>query len=341
MEQINKRSKDKVIQFYRGIGCLSIIIYHFLYRYGEIYDLPNYVVNSLSSLGAIGVALFLIITGYFVVSTKNISLLDQLKKKIISLYPPYFIAITLAFLVSLLGYLGEDRVVGFKDYLLNVILVNGFISRPYVDGAHWYVTYIVIFTIWFAYFNKKRISNNPMLYEVCLIINIIVFFITRYIIGNNFEVLSRFLYIIVGNKFLGFIVIGVCVKFIETSRDRSEKNKWLLVLGSSLLFIFISYRSLVMFMFGVIFTFILYKRKYFSFLTKASVIVWIGDISYGIYLIHQNIGYSIMNYLRINFDVKFEITFVLALTLVVLLGALVLVLSKYIVKIIGVRRDIK
>ena len=341
MEQINKRSKDKVIQFYRGIGCLSIIIYHFLYRYGEIYDLPNYVVNSFSSLGAIGVALFLIITGYFVVSTKNISLLDQLKKKIISLYPPYFIAITLAFLVSLLGYLGEDRVVGFKDYLLNVILVNGFISRPYVDGAHWYVTYIVIFTIWFAYFNKKRISNNPMLYEVCLIINIIVFFITRYIIGNNFEVLSRFSYIIVGNKFLGFIVIGVCVKFIETSRDRSEKNKWLLVLGSSLLFIFISYRSLVMFMFGVIFTFILYKRKYFSFLTKASVIVWIGDISYGIYLIHQNIGYSIMNYLRINFDVKFEITFVLALTLVVLLGALVLVLSKYIVKIIGVRRDIK
>lgn len=341
MEQINKRSKDEVIQFYRGIGCLSIIIYHFLYRYGEIYDLPNYVVNSLSSLGAIGVALFLIITGYFVVSTKNISLLDQLKKKIISLYPPYFIAITLAFLVSLLGYLGEDRVVGFKDYLLNVILVNGFISRPYVDGAHWYVTYIVIFTIWFAYFNKKRISNNPMLYEVCLIINIIVFFITRYIIGNNFEVLSRFLYIIVGNKFLGFIVIGVCVKFIETSRDRSEKNKWLLVLGSSLLFIFISYRSLVMFMFGVIFTFILYKRNYFSFLTKASVIVWIGDISYGIYLIHQNIGYSIMNYLRINFDVKFEITFVLALTLVVLLGALVLVLSKYIVKIIGVRRDIK
>lgn len=341
MEQINKRSKDKVIQFYRGIGCLSIIIYHFLYRYGEIYDLPNYVVNSLSSLGAIGVALFLIITGYFVVSTKNISLLDQLKKKIISLYPPYFIAITLAFLVSLLGYLGEDRVVGFKDYLLNVILVNGFISRPYVDGAHWYVTYIVIFTIWFAYFNKKRISNNPMLYEVCLIINIIVFFITRYIIGNNFEVLSRFSYIIVGNKFLGFIVIGVCVKFIETSRDRSEKNKWLLVLGSSLLFIFISYRSLVMFMFGVIFTFILYKRNYFSFLTKASVIVWIGDISYGIYLIHQNIGYSIMNYLRINFDVKFEITFVLALTLVVLLGALVLVLSKYIIKIIGVRRDIK
>ena len=341
MEQINKRSKDQVIQFYRGIGCLSIIIYHFLYRYGEIYDLPNYVVNSLSSLGAIGVALFLIITGYFSPSIKKISLADQLKKKLISLYPPYFIAITLAFLVSLLGYLGEDRVVGFKNYLLNVILVNGFISRPYVDGAHWYVTYIVIFTIWFAYFNKKRISNNPMLYEACLIINIIVFFITRYIIGNNLEVLSRFLYIIVGNKFLGFIVIGVCVKFIETSRDRSEKDKWLLVLGSSLLFIFISYRSLVMFMFGVIFTFILYKRNYFSFLTKASVIVWIGDISYGIYLIHQNIGYSIMNYLRINFDVKFEITFVLALTLVVLLGALVLVLSKYIVKIIGVRRDIK
>ena len=136
-------------------------------------------------------------------------------------------------------------------------------------------------------------------------------------------------------------MIGVCVKFMETSRDRSEKNKWLLVLGSSLLFIFISYRSLVMFMFGVIFTFILYKRNYFSFLTKASVIVWIGDISYGIYLIHQNIGYSIMNYLRINFDVKFEITFVLALTLVVLLGALVLVLSKYIVKMIAGRREIK
>lgn len=341
MEQINKRSKDKVIQFYRGIGCLSIIIYHFLYRYGEIYDLPNYVVNSLSSLGAIGVALFLIITGYFSPSIKKISLADQLKKKLISLYPPYFIAITLAFLVSMLGYLGEDRVVGFKDYLLNVILVNGFISRPYVDGAHWYVTYIVIFTIWFAYFNKKRISNNPMLYEACLIINIIVFFITSYIIGNNLEVLSRFLYIIVGNKFLGFIVIGVCVKFIETSRDRSEKNKWLLVLGSSLLFIFISYRSLLMLIFGGIFTFILYKRNYFSFLTKSSVIIWIGDISYGIYLIHQNVGYSIMNYLRINFDMKFEIIFIIALTLVILLGALVLVLSKYIVKIIGVRRDIK
>ena len=334
MEYIKKR--DKVIQFYRGIGCIAIISYHFLYRYGEIYNLPNTSIKALSLLGVIGVALFFVLTGYFGASSKKISLTNQLKKKLINLYPAYFIAVTLSFLISRFGYLGEERVVGLKDFLLNLILINGFISKPYVDGAHWYITYIMVFFVYFAYFNKKKISDNPMVYLLCLVINIIVFSMNYIFINDNFYNLSKLLYILVGNKYLGFVVVGVCIKYIESVKDRKEKNKWLFVLGSAFIFILIFYKSIEIFLGGIGVFILLYKRKYFSVLSRVSSIVWIGDISYGVYLIHQNVGYSIMNYLRLNFNVEIvSILFCITSILVISLGALIILLSKKLKKMIN------
>ncbi|MBE6050943.1 MAG: acyltransferase [Clostridium sp.] len=337
MKYIKKKSKDKVIQFYRGIGCISIISYHFLYRYGEIYNLNNSSISVLSSLGVIGVALFLVLTGYFGVSSKDISVKDQLKKKVISLYPAYFLAVTLSFLISRLGYLGEERIVGFKDYLLNITLINGFISKPYVDGAHWYITYILVFSICFSYLNKKKVSNKPMLYLLWLSINAVIFFANRIFIGDSFPSLGKLLYILVGNKYLGFIVVGVCIRYIERTKDKKEKNKWILVLISALIFVLIFYRSISVFIFGIIFSFILYMRSYFSILSRFTGVVWIGDISYGIYLIHQNIGYSIMNYLRIEFNIEsIFILFFVAFIVAILLGLLIMLASKNLLKIFKV-----
>ena len=54
-------------------------------------------------------------------------------------------------------------------------------------------------------------------------------------------------------------------------------------------------------------------------LERCKWIIVIGDVSYVIYLIHQNIGYMIMNYFKLNFNYNTIISLFLTTILVLIL----------------------
>ena len=91
----------------RGIAAISVVIYHFCYRYPELYGGNQF---NLAFLGKYGVPFFFIISGFVIFWT-----LDRLKKPvdfIVSrfsrLYPIYWICLTITFLtVTIYGL--EDR----------------------------------------------------------------------------------------------------------------------------------------------------------------------------------------------------------------------------------------
>lgn len=66
------KERNQNIEALRGIAIIFIVVFHFLFRYFEIYDLEplcnNIIVNNF---GTLGVGLFLTVSGLFLVSDRD------------------------------------------------------------------------------------------------------------------------------------------------------------------------------------------------------------------------------------------------------------------------------
>lgn len=142
----------------RGLALFMVLVYHFFYQYFQLYPVNNYTpFPFLRYWGMIGVAIFFAISGYyFEKSTGGIYLI---KKRLLKLWPAYFCAITLIFIFTRrIGLPG--RTVSFENYLLNIPFINGFLSKPYVDGAHWFLTTLVGCLICYSIIIKWKIQKE-------------------------------------------------------------------------------------------------------------------------------------------------------------------------------------
>lgn len=52
----------------------------------------------------------------------------------------------------------------WADCILNLTFINGFMGSPYVDGAHWYLTTFISFTIISGIGKKLKIEKNHFLF---------------------------------------------------------------------------------------------------------------------------------------------------------------------------------
>lgn len=110
------------IESIRGIGILLIVYYHLFYRYKQIYvnqEIDNLIIKYL---GAIGVALFFIISGCFIIVKSNENLLKYYIKKFLRLWPTYFLCLSITFILTNFFEL-PGRTVGIREYILNIFLL--------------------------------------------------------------------------------------------------------------------------------------------------------------------------------------------------------------------------
>ena len=156
--------KNRKIQFeyLRVLGLALVVMYHYFYRYNEIYDQDN-LRNTfgIKYWGIIGVSIFFMLFGYFILPKKSEKAIHFLIRKMKKLIPLYVISlIIIYFTLSIITL--EGRSVSFVDLVLNITLINGYINTAYVDGAHWYLTIIFssIFLIFLLTLFKKQNSVN-------------------------------------------------------------------------------------------------------------------------------------------------------------------------------------
>lgn len=280
--------KNENIQFFRAIFILIIIFFHYIYRFGEIYNIRTINFPTLSRWGMIGVGCFFIISGFLMIPKKkneDFSILKYFLKKILRILPSYILIVSIIFLiVSILKLPGRE--VNFFTYLLNLSLLNGFIGVEYVDGAHWYLTYLILFYliagIYIKYFYNKT-----------------VFFVALIIIKDLFYLLSfrisffSIFYNLLGQNYLEFIFLGVLLKdmLISNKLEKSKKNICYIFFCFIHFFFFNGKTCAFCYLlFITIFILLFINKKEVKF----KIFNRIGDISFILYLIHQNIGYAIL-----------------------------------------------
>lgn len=272
----------------RGIATLSVLIYHYFYRYNEKFGYDNLFVKW-ADLGQFGVHLFFIISGFVIYWT-----FERIKSKrefIVSrfsrLFPGYWVACTLSTLVMLCLPL-PNKSISLVQYLVNMTMLHEFFGITAIDGVYWTLTRELVFYIWmFVLYSLNWLRWAGFILFPCVILSI---FETHHLILYPYPVV-----LLLNLKLVPFFISGICFYKLYQKGSFKGPDFYLLLLN---LVCLIGVYSLVHF---VIFAF-LHLVFYLSITSKLSLLVkkpflFLGDISYSFYLIHQQIGFVIIYYL--------------------------------------------
>lgn len=285
-----KRERNLQIEGLRGLAILIIVTFHAFCRYKQIFLNSN--ITWMDDFGTFGVGIFMMITGYYLVDfnskdTKKFSFFQYLKQRIIRLWPCYAICITITAFTIHLFYL-PNRMTSWKDWILNIFFINGFIGKPYVDGAHWYLTTLLSITIVIGIAKKLKVETNPYFYIFWMVIIALAKLLNISIISQCF-----------GGSYIGYVCTVLSIKSVANSRNNSLiiKMMWIISFCIGVLSIFywvggIAALQLIIII-PLFFGAVLYKVPLF----QNKIFLFLGNISYSLYLIHQNITFEIEYYL--------------------------------------------
>lgn len=287
-------NKNYAIEGLRGILMIWIVLYHYTFVYNQLVMGKTVAFTPVfNNGGAVGVELFFVMSGFFLVGPlTNLGggILDSLKwfsKRYWRLWPAYAISITITFLWMLLLPV-PGRVVDFLSYICNLL----FIAHPgvdYVDRAHWYIAALV--ELQFLTAVLCAIKNKKVRVYSLLGILVVLVLLGQASLRLGWERPIELNWFLTGAE---GVLIGICIGLIK------EYKICIPILGG--LFLWLTHLSWLYAFYISLFCLCAYpiNGRIDSIKDKIlgnRVLAWIGGISFCWYLIHQNIGYSLMYYI--------------------------------------------
>lgn len=307
-----------------------------LYPYKNSYYFCNY--------GYLGVQFFFIISGFVIFFTLENTgdFLNFWKKRVIRLLPPMFFASIFTFIVFVTfdnknlfpsSHVASNILVSLT-FIKPIILSNLFPNNnfEYINGSYWSLWLEIQFYLYasiFFYLNKKKFLNRIIILSfVFIFIN----YLFQNIQGSNTlhlkvskNVLST--YTIWFNSYFNLVIFlpyfSIGMIFYQLFKNHNNKipNSFIIKIYLTLLLIFTIYsgiylqaRFIILGMFLVFIIFI-YHPKIISFM-EHRFMIRIGECSYFLYLIHENIGilciFSFGSYF-LSFDIFFTLFIIVIL----------------------------
>ncbi|MEC7545694.1 MAG: acyltransferase [Pseudomonadota bacterium] len=269
----------------RGLAAIAVVVYHYFYRYNEIYGHEN-LPTDWSYLGKYGVHLFFMVSGFVIFWTLNRTdrPLDFLVSRFSRLYPAYWAAVIITFLaVFSLGLPGRE--VSLGSAIVNILMFQEYLRVPHVDGVYWTLTIELTFYFWiFLLYISSNLDKVVGVFSVLVVASV----------AHSLEFISipYPLYKVFILKYIPLFLAGICF-YKLTSEGRSLATVF--ALGLSLSSIIAIYSLYEFFLFS--FFYLLFYLAVSGNLKVLSLkpLVFLGSISYSLYLLHQNVGYIIIN----------------------------------------------
>ncbi|MBB5179378.1 peptidoglycan/LPS O-acetylase OafA/YrhL [Planomicrobium koreense] len=283
----NKRFQE--LDALRGLAALAVVLFHYTTRYDELYGHAK--MNYLDiSHGHLGVNLFFIISGFviFMTITKTKEANIFAKKRIIRLYPAYIASVIITFMtVALFGLPGRE--VSLIDALWNLTMLQSFIPNiEFVDGAYWSlgveITFYILVGVVLYFGQKKKIVLLSLIWLIGsgIIESLSILFPHR---------LTSILASYSITDYTHLFVAGIMFYLVKVSGQKRHYLILALCLIYDYLFMDI-YSNFFVTLFFFIFYLLIKEKMVFI---NIRPLVFLGTISYSFYLVHQNIGYIVIN----------------------------------------------
>ena len=310
--QLTTSTRIQNLDYFRGVAATSIMMYHFLtWSYGH-FDAGDF----WGKVGIYGVSVFYILSGltmcvvYQDKITKDLkTILDFFLKRIVRIFPLLWLATLLTIFISP------------KKFGLDIILANftglfGFIKpEAYICNGAWSIGNELVFYVFFPLFILSFKFLKPLFYLIIGLSILALLYFALYKLDHTQTLSQQWkTYVNPFNQihlFMGGYLIGILFK-------NTHVNKWgcrtLLILGLSLFYFYpidgdqiniVSGMERLLFtLICLLITFSIYKDDYKLTGVFKKFMLFLGEASYSIYLLHQ-IVFSIVNganthYLHVN-----------------------------------------
>ncbi|MGE2728576.1 acyltransferase family protein [Mycolicibacterium vaccae] len=272
----------------RGLAALAVVAYHYLDRGPHLYPQLGQSYSWIE-WGKYGVQLFFIISGFVIFDSVRASTSTRfLVNRAIRLYPAYWLAVLLTFIVvSLYGLPGRETTLPVA--LFNLTMLEGFFGVPYVDGAYWTLAVELAFYAVIVFLARLNALRDGVIFitlsvwlglllaarAVALILpddfgafellEGIAYWLPVFIIGIALNIGYH------GGRWLPSVAIIIAALSVLTLGEISM----LPPLAASVILVTISI--------------------YLQLPTKVRPVSdYLGELSYPVYLLHQNIGYVLL-----------------------------------------------
>jgi peptidoglycan/LPS O-acetylase OafA/YrhL len=288
---------DRILEIdaLRGLCALAVMLYHYIVRYDAIIGFsgtPNPAADvdqlGLRDVSTIPVYIFFMISGFVIYMTleRVRSVTEFMVSRASRIFPVYWVAV-------LLTYTSWEFFPAFAYHitsvqaLINLTMLQSFLYVPSVDGVYWSLGVEIVFYLWMGLLMVSgRLSHIRLFCAGWLVLSALYAWV-----GDQAPFYYR-LVLLLDLKYAHFFVTGIVAYRIW--RRRHGQGDWLLVLACLPLFFMHHGLWAGLIMSGFALVFVLLAFGHLSFLATRPL-VFLGSISYALYLVHQMIGYQIIS----------------------------------------------
>lgn len=275
----------------RGLAALSVVLYHYTSRFSELYSIQAW--PSWFHFGHVGVHVFFIISGYVIFMTLEriraggAGLADFLKARFYRLYPVFWVAVIITFVsISFVGLPGRET--SFTDALLNLTMLPRFFGANYVDGVYWSLEVELLFYlgVGMLYFTRAPRSFPILILAWALIGRCLV------IMAENLPWLAIPRVLLLAD-WLYLFALGMAIYLYKNSRLSNFLFLAFVACFAWGLLTSLNVQESLIVVCAAVYVFFADKVQP-AYTSMSRALGWLGAISYPLYLVHQNLGYSLM-----------------------------------------------
>ncbi|MFD1872256.1 acyltransferase family protein [Hymenobacter bucti] len=299
------------IDFLRFLAAILVVIYHYTfigYNLSHLSPVRYEYLEPVTKYFYLGVELFFVISGYVVLmSAYNKTLKQFFISRVIRLYPAFWVACTLTFIVVLMFGPSRQSLAWSENmhltnvqYIVNMTMLQGFLGYNDIDEAYWTLTTEISF-----YFLISLLLSYGLFKHLGVFLALWLLYTAATHLTVAVKTPFHYLFI---PKYSAFFIAGMLFYLLQNSIMPLKKVYSLLFLTFLLCLrsawveakvhtqVFHQYYSatIVLLVVAAIFMvfWLIIKRK--INMQRFSWLGWLGSITYPLYLLHSNIGYIIL-----------------------------------------------
>ena len=307
----DSKSKSRLVEVdaLRGLAALAVVLFHYTTRFAELFA-PNPPPTFSFPGGHYGVNLFFIISGFVIFMTleKTSRPMDFVLSRFSRLFPAYWVAIILTLSIThLLGLPG--KLVDVKTAFGNLIMIHSLFGIPHVDGVYWTLEVELLFycgmflLYWFQRLHQIHYA----------LLGLLALRLTYFVLAQGFGIelswtISRLL--ILG--YIPWFSLGISIYLATSRHNKSEWRRPAVTAGCAIVTLLIVDSLFVAALAITLGTTVFLAASNHASLLRHRIPVWLGTISYPLYLLHENIGWSVQ--LRLGaLGISTDVTVLIAL----------------------------
>ena len=286
----NCSSRLVEIDVLRGIAALAVVLFHYTTQFTALFGSQSSPTFSFP-YGHYGVNLFFIISGFVIFMTleRTSRPMDFVVSRFSRLFPSYWVAIFLTFSIThVLGL--PDKLVGIAPALGNLIMIHGIFHIPHVDDVYWTLEVELLFYMGMFLLYRFRVLHLIHYALLSLLALRLIYFVlaSRYGIDLPWTI-SRLLIL----KYIPWFSLGISIYLATKKAGTEEWHRPTIIAGFAILNLLIVDSLFLSVLAATLATAVLLAASGRAPWLRQRILVWFGTISYPLYLLHENIGWSL------------------------------------------------